>query len=252
MKKENKSQEWELKDRTYYLLDGSTPITFTLASKHSRHYPLMWFDEEAGYGKELKYASNQKSPIVEEQKGYCTLEHIVFRDGTLFVPKNKQNLQKLLSIYHPYLGKIYGEIDVVADAVEEVDVILLQVDAMNAARDMDVDHAEAVLRVEFGSSVSNLASKEIKRDVLVFARNNPKLFMELVADDNVTLRNFAIKAVEAGIVRLDDDQRTFKWKSNGRKLMTVPFDENPYSAMAAFFKTDDGIEIYKSIEKKFK
>ena len=40
------------------------------------------------------------------------------------------------------------------------------------------------------------------------------------------------------------------WASNNRKLMTVPFDENPYSAMAAFFKTDEGVEIYKSVEKK--
>jgi hypothetical protein len=32
--------------------------------------------------------------------------------------------------------------------------------------------------------------------------------------------------------------------------MNVPFDENPYSAMATFFKTDEGIEVYKSIEKK--
>jgi hypothetical protein len=51
---------------------------------------------------------------------------------------------------------------------------------------------------------------------------------------------------------LDDDQRTFKWRANGRKLMTVPFDENPYSAMAAWFKTDEGLEVYKSIDKKLK
>jgi len=49
---------------------------------------------------------------------------------------------------------------------------------------------------------------------------------------------------------LSQDQRTFHWGSNARKLMTVPFDENPYSAMAAFFKTDEGVEIYRSIEKK--
>jgi hypothetical protein len=42
------------------------------------------------------------------------------------------------------------------------------------------------------------------------------------------------------------------WGTNNAKLMTVPFDENPYSAMAAFFKTDEGVEIFKSIEKKFK
>ena len=32
--------------------------------------------------------------------------------------------------------------------------------------------------------------------------------------------------------------------------MTVPFDENPYSAMAAYFKTDEGVDLMKSITKK--
>jgi hypothetical protein len=66
------------------------------------------------------------------------------------------------------------------------------------------------------------------------------------------LRNIAIRAVEASIVKLSPDNRTFHWGENNRKLMTVPFDENPYSAMAAFFKTDEGIEVFKSIEKKLK
>ena len=65
-----------------------------------------------------------------------------------------------------------------------------------------------------------------------------------------SLRNVAIRAAEAGIINLSSDQRTFTWGSNGRKLMNVPFDENPYSAFAAFLKTDEGVEIYKSIDKK--
>ena len=32
--------------------------------------------------------------------------------------------------------------------------------------------------------------------------------------------------------------------------MNVPFDENPYSAMAAYFKTDEGVDLYKTIQKK--
>ena len=97
-----------------------------------------------------------------------------------------------------------------------------------------------------------MSSKELKRDLLLFAKNNPVLFMNLANDDNVQLRNFAIRASEANIISLSQDQRTFTWTSTGRKLMNVPFDENPYSAMAAFFKTDEGIEIFKSIEKKLK
>ena len=121
---------------------------------------------------------------------------------------------------------------------------------MNAAKSMDIDQAEAILRVEIGSKVSNMTSKEIKKDIMVFAKKNPKLFLNLANDENTQLRNFAIKATEAGIIKLSQDQRDFKWATNGKKLMTVPFDENPYSAMAAYFKTDEGDEIYKSIEKK--
>jgi hypothetical protein len=97
-----------------------------------------------------------------------------------------------------------------------------------------------------------MSSKEVKRDLLLLARKNPSLFLELANDDNVPLRNLAIRATETGIIKLAQDQRTFMWGENDRKLMTVPFDENPYSAMAAFFKTDEGIQIFKSIEKKLK
>ena len=136
------------------------------------------------------------------------------------------------------------------EAKDELIDLELEIDALTMARHTDIDQAEAILRTELGSKVADMSSKEIKRDLLVFAKNSPKLFISLAKDDNVQLRNFAIKATEANIIKLDADQRTFKWASNGKKLMTVPFDEHPYSAMASFFKTDEGLEIFKSIEKK--
>ncbi len=110
--------------------------------------------------------------------------------------------------------------------------------------------AEAIMRVEKGSEVSRMSSKELKRDLLVFARNNPALFLELASDDNVQLRNFGIRATELGIIKLSADQRNFLWGSNNRTIMTVPFDEHPYTALAHWFKTDEGMEIYANIEKR--
>jgi hypothetical protein len=243
---------WEIKDRTYYITAEQAPLTLTIPSKHTRKYSLLWFDETTGDQKELRYATNQNSPFVEEQKGEATMGHIMFENGTLFVPKAKQNLQKLLSLYHPMLNKKYKEYDKVEEAIDDLDYLELELQATNAASTMDVDQAEAILRVESGSKVSDMTSKEIKRDLILFAKRNPSLFIELANDENVQLRNLAIKAVEAGIISLSQDQRTFNWTSNNKKLMTIPFDENPYSAMAAFFKTDEGVEIFKSIEKKLK
>jgi hypothetical protein len=248
--KQTEPQNWEVKDRTYLLTGHHNPLTYTISSRHSRRFPLLWFDEETKEQRELRYATNQNSPFVDEQKGEATLGHIMFSDGILMVPKEKQNLQKLLSLYHPMLNRKYREFDAVLSAVDELDTLEMELEAMNAAKAMDVDQAEAILRVEIGSKVAKMASKEIKRDLLIFAKRNPELFLDLVNDENIQLRNLAIKACEANIIKLSPDQRDFKWASNGKKLMTVPFDENPYSAMAAFFKTDEGIEIFQSIEKK--
>ena len=241
---------WEIKDRVYYLKNNKSPLTLTIPSRHTKKHSLLYFDKQTGKQREIRYATNQDSPLVDEQKGEATLGHIIFRDGDLKVPKEKQNLQKLLSLYHPLKGKMYEEFSAVEEAEDQLDILDLQIDALNAARNMDIDQAEAILRVELGSKVSSMSSKELKRDILLFARNNPKLFINLANDDNVQLRNIAIRAAEAGIINLSPDQRTFTWGSNGRKLMNVPFDENPYSAFAAFLKTDEGVEIYKSIDKK--
>ncbi len=242
--------EWEIKDRIYYLKGNKSPLTFTIPGKHTKKHALLYFDEKTGKQREIRYATNQDSPLVDEQKGEATLGHIIFRDGDLKVPKQKQNLQKLLSLYHPLKGKMYEEFSAVKEASDDLDILDLQIDALNAARNMDIDQAEAILRVEKGSEVNSMSSKELKRDLLIFAKNNPGLFINLANDDNVQLRNMAIRAQEAGIINLSQDQRTFTWGSNDRKLMNVPFDENPYSAFAAFLKTDEGVEIYKSIDKK--
>ena len=242
--------EWEIKDRVYYLTGNKTPLTYTIPGKHTKKHALLYFDLKTGKQREIRYATNQDSPLVDEQKGECTMGHIRFHDGTLNVPKEKQNLQKLLSLYHPLKNKLYKEFSAVEEAEDQLDVLDLQIDALNAARDMEIDQIEAILRVEVGSKVNSMSSKELKRDIRLFARTNPQLFISLANDDNVQLRNLAIRASEAGIINLSGDQRTFTWGSNGRKLMNVPFDENPYSAFAAFLKTDEGVEIYKSIDKK--
>ena len=249
MKKETPSN-WEIRDRRYTLRNNMEPLTFTIPSKHTRKHSLLYFDEESGKQKELRYATNQDSPFVEDQKGEVTLGHIVFQDGVLFVPKEKQNLQKLLSLYHPSRLKSYDEFNAVQEATDELGLLELQVAAMTYAKDIDIDQAEAILRVEIGSKVSTMGSKELKRDLLIFARSNPQLFIELVNDENVQLRNIGVKATEARIIKLSPDQRTFTFGDTDRKLMTVPFDEHPYSALAAYFKTDEGMEVYKNIIKR--
>lgn len=248
--KEPVKPKWEYKERTYYLSTGKSPLIFTISAKHSGRKPLLWFDEESGYQRELRYATNQASPFIDEQKGQATLGRIVFRNGVLTVKKEDVALQKLLSLYHPLKNKAYKELDKEANSVNELDWIEFELEALTMAKNIDIEHAEAILRSEFGEKVTTLSTSELKRDLMIFAKRNPVLFIELANDESIQLRNVGAKAVEAGILRLSADQRTFTYGESNRKLMTVPFDEHPYSALAAYFKTDDGMEVYKAILKK--
>jgi len=80
-------EKWEYKERVYLLSGQNQPPVVTVQSKHSRRKPLLWFDEAVGRQRELRYATNQHSPLKDEQRGVSTLGHIVFRNGRLVVPK---------------------------------------------------------------------------------------------------------------------------------------------------------------------
>ena len=242
-----KDNSWVIKDRVYALKEGLSPLSYTIKSSN-----IYYFDEEKGYERELKYTNNQKTPFVDEFVGDAKLEHITFEDGTLKVPKSKQTLQKLLSLYHPQRNQLFFEFDPEANAEDELDIMELEVEALNAAMSMEIDQVEAIVRTEVGNKASQMSSKELKRDLINIAKKDPRLFLELANDENINIRNMGIRAVEAGIIKLSPDQRTFTWGSTNRQLATVPYEENPYSALTAFFKTDEGIEVYKAIEKRLK
>jgi len=238
-------KNWELKDRTYLLSGGMSPLTYKI-----RSVGMLYFDEEKKVNRELRYAPNQKSLFVDEQDNRVQIEHVIFENGALFVPRTNVVLQQLLSNYHPEAGKVWEEIDELQEAVDDIDQIELELEALKLVQELEIEHLEAILRTELGSEVTTMSSKEIKRDCYLFAKNNPGLFTEIANDEDIKLRNLANRSVENGVVNLTDDNTTFKWSKTGKKILTVPFDEHPYTAFARFLKTDDGINVMKAIEKK--
>ena len=93
-----------LVDKVYKLTRNSVPLSFMLPTRNSRRYPLLWFDEEAGANRVLRYARNQRSPFEDEQDGNAVMEPIIFEDGFLRVSRTNPVLQEFL-YYHPLNGK---------------------------------------------------------------------------------------------------------------------------------------------------
>ena len=243
----------QIKDRIYVLKSDSTPLSFMLASRNTRRFPLMYFDEEKGVNRSLRYARNQKSPFEDEQDSNAILEPVVFEDGFLRVSKNNPVLQWFLSL-HPGFGKIFEELDTEKDAAQEVYNMDVELDAEVAARDMSIDVAESIARVVMGSNVSRMTSAEIKRDIRLYARRNPVEFLDMLDDPMIKLQSLSQRALDERILTLKNKGRDvyFNLKDNKKKMITVPFEEKPVTAISAYLKTDDGIEVMKMLEKKLK
>ena len=239
-------KNWVYKDRTYVLTGQYAPVSYTIQTKHTPRKPLMWFDEGLKMNREIRLANNQKSLFVDEQEGFVTLTHVMFQDGTLMVPRSEVAMQKLLSIYHPLKDKKWVEVDTAKKAADEIDTLEFELEALTLVKELDIEHLEAIMRTELGSAVSSMSSKELKRDAYKFARREPALFIELSEDEDIKLRNLANRAVEQGIINLTEDNTVFKF-ANGKKIITVPFDQHPYAALAQYFKTDDGVDLMKSL-----
>ena len=243
--------KFELKDRIYVLKSRATPLSFMLASRNTKRYPLMHFDEETGVNRPLRYARNQKSPFIDEQDDNIILEPIVFEDGFLSVSKTNPVLQQFLH-YHPGMGQVFEEVNTERDAAKEVDEMDIILDAEIAAKEMSFEMVESIARVLLGASVDRMASAEIKRAVRLYARQNPKEFLDMLDDPMLTLQDIAQKSLDKRLLTLRNNKRDiyFNLKDNKKKMMTVPFEETPVSALASFLQSDDGIEVFSMLEKK--
>lgn len=235
-------------DKTYKLING-TPLSYTLPSRNHPRFPLMWYDESKNENRALRYARNQKSPFEDEQDGNAILEPVVFEDGLLFVPKNNPVLQAFLH-YHPQNGVVFVEVNKEKDAEKDLEFLDLEADAMIAARGLTIDQVELLTRVIFGKDPSYTSTAELKRDIIVYARNEPQEFMQFLNDPELNFQGKVRLFFDLGYLALrnNDKEVWFNTKTNKKKMMSVPFNDQPLDAVCQYLKSDDGIDSLKMLE----
>lgn len=235
-------------DKVYKLKIGN-PLSYTLASRNHPRFPLMWFDEKNNVNKPLRYATNQQSPFEDEQDGNAIIEPIIFEDGFLRVPKNNPVLQKFLH-YHPLNNIIFGEVDKEKDATQEVDDLNLEIEALVEARQLSVDQIETLTRVMFGKDPSTVSTAELKRDILVFAKRDPREFLNILNDPELKYQAKIRLFFENKLLisRNNDKEVWFNTSTNKKKMLSVPFGEDPYETVGHFLQSDEGIDSLKMLE----
>jgi hypothetical protein len=238
-----------LKNKSYKLTNGATPLSAYINAGGNPRNPMLHFDKAKGENREIRYAANQRSIFVDEQDGHVVVEPIVFIDGMLTVPATNPALQKLLSL-HPLNGKRFEEINVERDAAKQVETLNAEVDALIECRSLSLEQAENVARVMYGANPDKLTTAELRRDLLIHAKRDPKRFLEITSDPELklqsTIQNFFAKSLLTH--RRNKSEVWFNTAQNKKRMLTIPFGQESLATCEAYFLTDDGVEALKMLE----
>jgi hypothetical protein len=238
-------------DKTYRLTRDAAPLTFMLPVRNSRRSPLLWFDEQKGINRALRYGANQKSPFEDEQDGNVIVEPIVFEDGFLTVPRTNQVLQKFLH-YHPLNGKKFEEVNNEKDAAEVVEALNVQVDALIEAKKLTIEQLETIGRVLMATDVSKMTTAELRRDILIYAKEDPTGFLRMVSDPEIKLQSKVQMFFDESILGFRNNKKDvfFNLPGNKKKMMSIPFGEDPMYVVTSYLQSDDGLEVLEYLEKQ--
>lgn len=237
-------------DKVYKLTHNRAPLSYSIPSRNTKRKSLLYFDEETGVNRPLRYSRNQKSIFQDEQDNTAILEPIIFEDGLLFVSKQNQVLQKFLE-YHPNNGNMFIEVDKEKDASVDVESLDLSLDAQLMAKELSIEMLETVARIVIGLRIDTLTSAELKRDVRVFAGRYPKDFIEALNDPLLKLQNKCAQFFAENILVLKNKKDVYyNIKGNKNKLLTVPYGEDPLFILASFLQSDEGLEVLRILESK--
>ena len=208
-----------LVEKFYKLKRDTAPLTYMLASRNSARYPLLWFDEEKGINRPLRYARNQKSPFEDD---------------------------------HPQRDMVFEEINRERDAAQELEYVESGLEAQILAKNLEFDKLVSVCRVLMGANVDKMSSIELRRDILIYAKQNPEDFINTLNDPMLEMQDTVYRFFDKAYLVFKNSSKDvyFNLPKNKKKLLTVPFGEDPYFIVASHFQSDDGIELYKLLKKR--
>jgi hypothetical protein len=236
-------------DKVYKLTRNSAPLSFMIPTRNTKRYPLLYFDEEQNTNRALRYSINQKTPFEDEQDGNAILEPVIFEDGFLRVAKTNPVLQEFLH-YHPMNGVIFVEVDNEKDAAKEIEKLDAEVDALIEARNLTVDQLEILGRVLFGKDTTKMTTAELRRDMFVYAKKSPSNFLNALKDPMLKLQSNVQRFFDSKLLVFKNNRKDvfFNTASNKKKLISVPYGQDPMFVVASYLQSDDGIEVLKFLE----
>lgn len=234
--------------------DPTTHVEFEIPSRAGVVYMLPQkgvtiFDSENDTVREIRYCPNEPSIYVDEQSDNAIKESVAFREGKLFVPKEKPNLRKFMES-HPMNtangGHIFRKVDKKKDASDELEKEFKVSEAVAMVRDKDINDLLPIA-LYFNVNI-NKPSSEIRFNLLRIAKSKPQDFIESFDSPSVTARSIVQQAKDYQIIEVKEDRCS--WFDSKSMIVSVPVGQDPMDVMIRFCLTEKGSAVLSSLEER--
>lgn len=231
------------RQKIYQLVSGGG-IWFKLSQSD-----ITIYDSEKDTVRAIRYCPNEPSIYVDEQSPNGRRAHIIFSDKMLGVPVSQPNLQDYLD-KHPGNTKNGGGIFYEINYEKKTDTLLhdefLIHDAVSLIREKSIDDLIPVI-LYLGISLDQ-RNQEIRRELLIEAKSNPKAFIEMFDNPLVKMRSSISLAASNGILKINQDG--VFWADSNRLILATPVGQDGVDMMTKFCLSEKGSLVHQEILKR--
>ena len=122
-----------------------------------------------------------------------------------------------------------------------------------AAKELNISQLEDMTRILYGRDPSVMSTEELKRNVLVYAKTEPKEFLDIMNDPLLKLQSNVQSFFDSGVlVERSKGAIHFNLKKNKERVLIVPPGGDTRLLLTEYFQSDEGIPALKLLEKTMK
>jgi len=207
------------------------------------------YDSEKDTVREMRYCPNEPSIWADEQGDNARKETVAFREGKLFVPREKPNL-RLFMDKHPMNmangGKIFRQVDKKKNAENELAKEFKLNEAISMVRDKDINELLPIA-LYFGVNI-NTPVTEIRYNLLNIAKKKTQDFIEAFDSPQVQTRSTVQQAKDYQIINVKSDG-TY-WFDSNRLIVSTPVGQDSMDVMVRFCLTEKGASVLSTLEDR--
>jgi hypothetical protein len=243
-KKRSIKRKEQVMRHTEYEIPSRAGVVYMLPQKGVTIY-----DEAKDTVREIRYCPNEPSIYSDEQSDKALRQSVAFRDGRLFVPKDKPNLKAFLDIHPMNIangGNVFKKVDKKSEAEAELKREFILSEAVAIVRDKDINDLLPI-GLYFGVDINRPVS-EIRFNLLNIAKRKTKEFLEAFDSPQVQVRSTVQQAADYQIINIKADG--CYWFDANTLIVANPAGQKTIDTMVRFCLTEKGASVLASLEER--